>query len=67
MIPVDLRFKFLLNPQKAGQKRQQKKNSGEKRRQFSPLSEMRTLRMDKSVKVSNGNCLALVDAKDIGD
>jgi hypothetical protein len=37
MIPVDLCLKKLYNPQKAGQKKQQKKNSGEKRRQFSPL------------------------------
>ena len=52
MIPVDLRFKKLYNPQKAGKKRQQKKNSGEKRRQFSPLYEMKTLLMDKSVRLA---------------
>jgi hypothetical protein len=44
-------------------KRQQKKNSGEKRRDFSPLSEMNA-GMDKGVRVAteyeNGN------AKDIG-
>jgi hypothetical protein len=52
MIPVGLCFKILSNPQKAGQKKQQKKNSGEKRRQFSPLCEMKTLLMDKSVRLA---------------
>jgi len=47
-----LSFRFFINSTIAGKKKQQKKNSGEKRRQFSPLSEIKTLTMDKSVKLA---------------